>query len=206
MNITKIKKWFENFWYLYKPHIILTACVVFVLALGIYSCVTVEKYDINVMAASSSGMTTSNLERIKLAVAKYTDDGNGGNLKVGVKYKTKSNLNENSEIDYQNSIMVELTIDDAFIFILDKEALDDLIYKGAIDDLSVIFPEIIKESCYGILIEELPITEHLRAFPAERFYMAFRFYSEEDAKKQSYHARYEQSKIIMERILAGKEF
>ena len=218
MNTVKIKKYFENFWYHYKTYVkigLLTGTLLLIWA--VQSCADIfisnrmKRHDIVILIASKNDVITlADTEMFKNAVANYTEDFNRDKkITVGAATVYKYQ-NVSAEIEYRNTFLSdeiagalrsELIKDESFIFFLDDKTLDILIDSGDLADLSVLFPEFIEwEETYGILYDEFNFRNNFADEDLE-YYIAFRVYSEESAKKKRYRTRYEQSETVMRNIL-----
>ena len=68
------KAWWEYFWCYYKWHTIATAFVLFVIGSTIHSCVTAEKFDLNIVHMGNMSFGDDNGTAVELALEEFIDD------------------------------------------------------------------------------------------------------------------------------------
>ncbi len=74
---SKIKNWFNNYWYYYKWGVIIVGAFAIILAICLFQCATQEKYDVKIMYTGPHIFEVNEKEALSNAFEQIMDDYNG---------------------------------------------------------------------------------------------------------------------------------
>ncbi len=79
---SKIKNWFDNYWYYYKWGVIVVGAFIVIIGICLYQCASREKYDVNILYTGPHIFEVDEKDAISSAFEQIMNDYNGDGKKV----------------------------------------------------------------------------------------------------------------------------
>lgn len=126
----------KNFWYHYKFRTVFCAFLALVIAVGVYSAVTKETYDITVYLYMSENVGGDVEDALKKTVEKIYSD-NGIEKSVGIKNLSYDPTSGDSEgnLAKASALAGEFSLKEDFVFITDEYRLKELTENEKLENL-----------------------------------------------------------------------
>lgn len=126
----------KNFWYHYKFRTVFCVFLALVIAVGIYSAVTKQSYDINIYLYMSENVGGDVEDALKKTVEKIYSE-NGIEKSVGIKNLSYDPTSADSEgnLAKASALAGELSLKEDFIFITDEYRLKELTENEKLENL-----------------------------------------------------------------------
>lgn len=132
------KEWWEYFWDYYKLHVILIAAAVILTAFTLGQCAMKPKYDMTITTTGHIIYTEEELEHMAEVYSSLAEDVDGnGKKSVFVQQINFMNKQGSEEYDLasQMKLDVEFLNDCSFLFLFDKEELENALNRESAQQL-----------------------------------------------------------------------
>ena len=131
------KAWWEYFWCYYKWHTIATAFVLFVIGSTIHSCVTAEKFDLNIVHMGNMSFGDDNGTAVEIALEEFIDDidqKQGKNISFLSMAYSGEQVNAEYDMAIQTKFYLSFQDDNSYVYLLDADICADMAQNGALQD------------------------------------------------------------------------
>lgn len=131
------KEWWSYFWMYYKWHTIVIAVIAILVATTISQCVTSEKYDLTITYLGDKYFSDEEEEAFVNGLEPFIEDSDGnGENNI---YFSELTIDERSGNEQMNMTMsmkhdLQITDEDTYIYIYNKEQLDKQLNRGYTSD------------------------------------------------------------------------
>ncbi len=202
-------EWFKNFIYYYKIHIIV---VLFLIVATVYTVTTIVNQvdpDISIDIYGGVYMEPETNQKFKEYFSTIVNDIDGKNGKVvDVVQRMQSSLMGNDvEVEQAigQSIMIELTVGESYVYIVNEEYLDDFENSGVLLDLSTIQPEL-QKGTLSLRIDDNELLKHFAGGVTEPIYLCVRDVTPavRDSQLEKANAMCENAKIIFKEFYKNR--
>lgn len=170
-------EWFKNFIYYYKIHI---AVIIFLIISVIYTVNTVINHadaDISIDIYGGVYIEPESNDKFKEYLSYLINDIDGKNGKVvtTVQRLQSSLMGDNSEIEQAlaQAIMVELSVGESYLYIVNDDYITDFENSGVLLDLSTIDPELGKGTL-SLRIDDNKLLKNFASSVDEPLYLCVR--------------------------------
>ena len=130
-------EWWKYFWYYYKWHTIATAFVLFMIGSTIHSCVTAEKFDLNILHMGNISFGDDNSAAVELALEEFIEDIDQNEEKnISLVSMAYSGEQQNAEYDMaiQTKFYLSFQDDNSYVYLLDADMCADMAQNNTLQD------------------------------------------------------------------------
>lgn len=207
------KAWWGYFWDYYKWYVIGITFVILCIAITLVQCATRKQYDLTVTYAGKLVFDESSTLSVENAMSQFTEDIDGnGESAVFFQALTISGAPGQEQYDYvlQTKLDLELQNERSFIFLFDKDRLDNMLNRDYVADLYVPvsewapdlgseFPTVegVDGIVYGVDVSNSSFLKEL-GINCDDMYAVLRVNTWDD---ETNRAAYESSKAILKEIV-----
>lgn len=170
----KDAKWFLDFWYYYKKHVLAGVLVLICIVATVISCARKVNYDLEMYCFDSGAIQPDALEAISAdfeSVIVDADKKDGKNVfcwNIPLVAENKT-VGENSS---KTKIILELAQGKGYLFFMNQEIYDFCLENNILEDISAYVGE--EEPVYAVDVTENEFLRSKGFLPAEKIYMAAR--------------------------------
>lgn len=196
------EKW-ENYWYYYKVHTIVTVCVIIVIMVAVTQCSQHVNPDMKVIITSkTASLTEDDTDAIGNAFAKYTADVNGdGKKKVECDFLDLNPKEDVQEQEAMNTrLLAELSDGSTIIYITDDSMYNLLSKQGAFQDIKQITKS--GKSEYRIPLSQIPALANIKGVKVNKgLTLSMRVYHGTNIDTPKNKPDYDNSVNILEKLI-----
>lgn len=199
---TPKQKW-ENYWYYYKFHTIVSVFIIAVLTIGIVQMVTQVKPDYRIILCTSD-YGAHDTEKMREVLPVYGFDLNGdGTAVVSVEDCSfnQETMDANAIMANQTKVLAEIQMDGIFIYICDKEQFGWLNREGLFEPLGQDKQDTSPENTGWCWKDSEFKAEHFPDAPDELYFCLRGLEGTTLEGNQKAMERYERDRALLENIM-----
>lgn len=206
------KKFWENFWEYYKIHLLILAMIVFLVVIGVKSCVGKVETDIKVTYLGKDAALSPT--KLEMHLEKWADDMDGdGEVKVEIlNNSTGGKENVETTVMMLNMLDADFMSADPFIFITDDEFIGRFLALSAFQPIGDIAVELgipeeetkrdnLTHEIVAIDITERPISKEIGIPPESKMYIGVKVMQKNKADDEDYINKHNQAVKMLKQMI-----
>jgi len=129
--------WWEYFWCYYKWHTIVPAFILFIIGSIIHSCVTAEKFDLNIVHIGNTSFGDDNSAAVEIALEEFITDIDQ-NEEKNISFLSMAYSGEHTNAEYDMAVQTKFYFsfqdDNCYVYILDADMCAGMAQNGSLKD------------------------------------------------------------------------